>query len=60
MRHLRYGHTCYVPRGRPRKQEAGRESEMWDLAIAALARRLTARELAVQELPLGPTPQAVG
>ena len=50
MRHLRYGHTCYIPRGRPKKQEAERESEMWDRAIAALARRLEARDPCVEEL----------
>ena len=59
LRHFRYGHTCYVPRGRPRKKDAERESEMWDRAIAALARRLTARDLAVEEITPGPQAQAV-
>ena len=54
MRHLRYGNTCYVPRGRPRKRAEERESEAWDRAIAALTRRLEAREPCL--VPLGPPP----
>ena len=59
MRHLRYGHKCYVPRGRPKKQDAERESEMWDLAIAALARRLEARGPDVVVLESSSNPQVV-
>ena len=52
LRYLRYGHAC-IPRGRPKKSLDERERDVWCVAMAALTRRLIAREEALNNNDVG-------